>query len=90
MCSGNLSITQGVKATLSKAIKEAQFDPEVETILNCDTMYRVAQIVGDAMQKMQQRYRSNIEMGGSGASASIMIAGQRRGGKPRLYLIYSA
>lgn len=90
LCSGNLSITQGVKATLSKAIKESTLDPAIETILNCDTMHRVAQIVGDAMQKMQQRYRENIEMGGSGASASIMIAGQRRGGKPRLYLVYSA
>ncbi|MCP1470833.1 putative proteasome-type protease [Sphingobium sp. OAS761] len=90
LCSGNLSITQGVKATLSKAIKDARLDPDVETILNCATMYRVAQIVGEAMQKMQQRYRENIEMGGSGASASILIAGQRRGGKPRLYLVYSA
>ena len=90
LCSGNLSITQGVKATLSKAIKESALDPGIETILNCDTMHRVAQIVGTAMQAMQQRYRENIEMGGSGSSASIMIAGQRKGGKPRLYLIYSA
>lgn len=90
MCSGNLSITQGVKATLSKAIKESKLDPDVETILNCETMHRAAQIVGDAMQKLQLRYRENIEMGGSGSGASIMIAGQRKGGKPRLYLVYSA
>ena len=90
LCSGNLSITQGVKATLSKAIKDARLDPEIETILNCATMYRVAQIVGDAMRAMQTRYRESIEIGGSGASASIMIAGQRKGGKPRLYLVYSA
>ncbi|MBH1993202.1 MAG: peptidase [Sphingomonadaceae bacterium] len=90
MCSGNLSITQGVKATLSKAIKDSHVDPDIETILNCSTMHRVAQIVGDAMRSMQTRYRESIEMGGSGASASIMIAGQRKGGKPRLYLVYSA
>ena len=53
-------------------------------------MHRVAQIVGDAMADMQGRYREQIEMGGSGAGASIMIAGQRKGGKPRLYLVYSA
>jgi len=35
MCSGNLSITQGVKAMLSRAIKDAALDPDVETILNC-------------------------------------------------------
>lgn len=90
MCSGNLSITQGVKAVLNKAIKDSQLDPDVETILNCDTMYRVAQIVGDAMCSMQGRYRNTIEMQGSAADASILIAGQRRGGKSRLYLIYSA
>ncbi len=90
LCSGNLSITQGVKAVLSRAIKDSQVDPDVETILNCDTMHRAAQIVGDAMRAMQNRYRESIEMGGSASSASIMIAGQRRGGKPRLYLIYSA
>jgi putative proteasome-type protease len=90
MCSGNLSITQGVKAMLGRAIKDSQTDPEIETILNCATMHRVAQMVGDAMCAMQGQYRHTIEMQGSGADASILIAGQRRGGKPRLYLIYSA
>lgn len=90
LCSGNLSITQGVKAALSRKIKDSQLDPEIETILNCDTMHRAAEIVGAEMRAMQGRYRESIEMDGSGASASIMIAGQRKGGKPRLYLIYSA
>ncbi|MEJ7934797.1 peptidase [Sphingobium sp. AN558] len=90
MCSGNLSITQGVKAALSRKIKDSQLDPDIETILNCDTMHRAAELVGGEMRAMQGRYRESIEMDGSGASASIMIAGQRKGGKPRLYLIYSA
>ncbi|CAN5117846.1 proteasome-type protease [soil metagenome] len=90
MCSGNLSITQEVKTVLSRQIKDAGDDPEVETLLNCATMHRAAQIVGDAMQAMQSRYRDTIEMQGAGADASIMLAGQRKGGKPRLYLIYSA
>ena len=89
MCSGNLSITQGVKTMLGQAIKESQLDPDVESILNCATMHRAALLVGDAMCEMQQHYRSTIEMQGSGADASILLAGQRRGGKPRLYLIYS-
>ena len=90
LCSGNLSITQEVKTSLSQAIKRAVDDPGVETILNCATMHRAAQIVGEAMRTMQNRYRSTIEMQGSAADASILLAGQRRGGKPRLYLIYSA
>ncbi|WP_340264235.1 peptidase [Sphingobium mellinum] len=90
MCSGNLSITQGVKTMLGRAIKDSQFDPEVETILNCATMHRAAQLVGDAMCAMQHHYRSTIEMQGSAADASVLLAGHRKGGKPRLYLIYSA
>lgn len=90
LCSGNLSITQGVKAELGRAIREARADPDVETILNCASMHRAAQIVGDAMCDMQDRYRRTIEMQGAAADASIMIAGQRRGGRPRLYLVYSA
>ena len=90
MCSGNLSITQEVKSCLSRAIKDSADDPEIETILNCSTMHRVAQLVGDAMRSMQKRYRDTIEMRGAGADASILVAGQRRGGKPRLYLVYSA
>ncbi|EQB12102.1 peptidase [Sphingobium quisquiliarum P25] len=90
MCSGNLSITQGVKAKLGRAIKDSQLDPDIESILNCPTMHRVAQLVGDAMCDMQNHYRSTIEMQGSGADASILVAGQRKGGKPRLYLVYSA
>ena len=90
MCSGNLSITQGVKTMLSRAIKDSAVDPDVETILNCATMHRVAQIVGEAMSAMQGRYRSTIEMQGAAADASILVAGQRKGGKPRLYMVYSA
>lgn len=90
MCSGNLSITQEVKACLSRAIRESEAKPDVETILNCTTMHRAAQIVGDAMHEMQGRYRNNIEMQGAAADASLLLCGQRKGGKPRLYLIYSA
>ncbi|WP_336966353.1 peptidase [Sphingobium aquiterrae] len=90
MCSGNLSITQAVKTQLSTAIKESKINPDTPTILNCLTMYHVAQMVGDAMRAMQNRYRETIEMQGAAADASILIAGQRKGGKPRLYLVYSA
>lgn len=89
LCSGNLSITQEVKATLSHALKDAENGQEVETILNCATLHRAAQIVGDAMANVQKRYRETIEMQGSAADATMLLAGQRKGGKPRLYMIYS-
>src|SRR3546814_4056207 len=90
MWSGNLSITQGVKTMLGRAIKDSALDPDVETILNCPTMHRVAEIVGDAMCSMRGQYRNTIEMQESAADAAILIAGQRKAGKPRLYLVSSA
>lgn len=90
LMSGNLSITQGVKTILSRAIKESALDKDVETILNCSSMFRVAQLAGDAMASMQGRYRHTIEMQGAAADATIMVCGQRKGGRPRLYLVYSA
>lgn len=89
MCSGNLSITQEVKTMLSRAIKDSESDSAHETLLNCTSMHRAAQIVGGAMEIVQSRYRDTLQMQGASADASILLAGQRKGGKPRLYMIYS-
>jgi putative proteasome-type protease len=91
MTSGNLSITQGVMSRLRRSIQKVEDDSlDEETILNCDTMFRVAQLVGLEMQKMQTEYRDSIMAQGTPADASVLIAGQRKGGKHRLYLVYSA
>jgi putative proteasome-type protease len=91
MTSGNLSITQGVMSTLRRSISQAEADgSNEETILNAETMFRVAQIVGAEMQKMQGQYRESIMAQGTPADASILLAGQRKGGKHRLFLVYSA
>src|SRR3546814_10392458 len=90
MMSGNLSITQGVHSILSRAIRNSADDPGVETLLNCDSMFRAAQIVGEAMHAMQERYSKNIEKHGASADASILVAGELTGGEPSLLLIYGA
>lgn len=89
MCSGNLSVTQEVKTTLSRAIKDDHEGMETETVLNCRTMHRVAQIVGDTMQSVQARLRNRLGMTSSSLSANMIVCGQRKGGKLRLYLVYS-
>jgi putative proteasome-type protease len=91
LTSGNLSITQGVMSKLRRAISQAQDEgSDEETILNAPTLFRVAQIVGAEMRAMQGHYRESIMAQGTPADASILLAGQREGGKHRLYLIYSA
>jgi putative proteasome-type protease len=89
LCSGNLSVTQEVKAKISRALKDAEDNPEIETILNCATMHRVAHLVGDAMRAVRQEMRAGMAAGDVSLHASILVCGQRRGGKLRLYLVYS-
>ncbi|MEM7525147.1 MAG: peptidase, partial [Pseudomonadota bacterium] len=89
-CAGNLSITQGVLSRVNSAIKKSGESDGVETIMNAPTLFRTAQLFGDAMRDVQSRHRETLQSQGAGADASILLAGQRKGGEPRLYLIYSA
>ncbi len=91
MTSGNLSITQGVMSRLRRAIQRVKDEGSDEpTVLSVPTMYEAAELVGREMQAMQSEYRDAIQQQGLGADASILFGGQRKGGKHRLYLIYSA
>jgi len=91
---GNLWITQGVVTALDKRIERAAAagsdEASIETVLNAESMYRVAEIVGETMQALQARYRDQMEAQGTPADASIIVAGQRRGGGHRLFMIYTA
>lgn len=86
---GNLSITQGVITNINQAIKRAEAE-DVESILNAETMFRVAQLVGDAMREVQDRDGDFLESRGEASSASIIVGGQRRGGRHRLFQVYAA
>lgn len=90
LTAGNLSITQGVITRLEKQIEWAALEPDTETILNADSMFRVAQIVGDTLREVQHRHREGLEAEGASFDATILVGGQRRGGSLRLFLVYSA
>jgi putative proteasome-type protease len=89
VAAGNLSISQGVITRLDEAIDDAAATGS-ETILNAKSMYRVAEIVGNTMQQMQERHREDLEAQGTAADATLILGGQRLGGEHRLFLIYSA
>lgn len=89
LCSGNLSVTQEVKTRLSRAMKDAVDNPEVETLLNCKTMHRAAQLVGETMKSVQKDLKEGMSGSNVSLNANMIVCGQRKGGKLRLYLIYS-
>jgi putative proteasome-type protease len=90
LTAGNLSITQGVIARLRHGVQRGQQDGGVETVLNAESLFQVAQLVGAEMRRVQAEHREAILQQGTSADATILLAGQRRGGKHRLFLIYSA
>jgi putative proteasome-type protease len=88
MTAGNLAITQAVVSLLQENIDKPQ--EGIDTLLNADSMFRVAEIVGDAMRTIQNRYGANIAQMGESTLSSIIVGGQRAGGGMRLFHVYSA
>lgn len=90
MTAGNLSITQGVLSRIQSTMDRFVLGDDIETIMSCDTLYRAAEIVGAAMREMMDSHGESISQAGASAGASIILTGQRKGGRPRIFLIYSA
>lgn len=86
---GNLSITQAILTRISASIQRANHGEDVETILNCPTLFRSAELVGGYMREQQDLHRIPLMNQGIGSEAGILLAGQKADGQPRLYMIYS-
>jgi putative proteasome-type protease len=85
---GNLSITQGVVSSLNAGVRsECATAP---SLFLAQTMYDVAAIFGDQMRRMQSIHASALAAAGVGSDASLLVAGQRAGGRHRLFLVYGA
>jgi putative proteasome-type protease len=90
MTAGNLSVTQGILTRIETRLARAADGEDVETVLNAESTFRVAEMVGEAMRDMQHRHREPLMAQGVAADASVIVAGQRKGGRHRLFLVYSA
>ncbi|MGF1456219.1 MAG: peptidase [Alphaproteobacteria bacterium] len=88
LTSGNLAITQAVVSQLQERIDHPL--DGVPTLLSAATMFEAVQIVANTMRDIQTRYGPGLAAMNESALASIVVAGQRQGGVPRLFLVYSA
>jgi putative proteasome-type protease len=89
LSAGNLSVTQTTIARLQEAIDDADAT-ESTSIMKAHTMLDVAEIVGRMLAEVRHDIDEKFAASGDdrGASASVLLAGQRRGGAMRLFLIY--
>lgn len=87
MAAGNLATTQCVVSQLEKRNKAPS--ERNNSLLEADTMFQVAAIVGDLLQDTISLYESDNGHTAAGTfSASMIVAGQIKGMEPRLFLIY--
>lgn len=86
MTAGSLSVTQNTIARLEEAISDG--DPETPSILNAPTILQAAQIVGRTLADVSAEVQDKLDRASQRATASMIVAGQRKGGGMRLFLVY--
>ncbi|MEM1129369.1 MAG: proteasome-type protease [Pseudomonadota bacterium] len=85
---GNLSVTQTTIAKIQEVIDDPEAD-ENRSILLARTMLKVAHLVGETLSEVANDVSEKLgERNQNAASASLILAGQRKGGTMRLFLIY--
>ena len=87
MTAGSLSVTQTTIARLREAMEEDSATSETSIML-APTMLKVAEIVGNMLSTVRAEIGEKMATMKQSASASMIVAGQRKGGAMRLFLIY--
>ena len=88
MTAGSLSVTQTTMARLQEAASHNTEPDSPPSVLNVPTMLQVAELVGRELSEVSADVRSKLERNAQSASASMIVAGQRKGGDMRMFLIY--
>ncbi len=87
LTAGSLSVTQATLAKLQEAIENPEATPE-SSILLAPTMLKVAEIVGETLWSVRDANDQRLKTNGQFGAASMIVAGQRKGGRMRMFLIY--
>jgi len=87
LTAGNLAITQSVVNLCREQLTSDEGGPHLH---NVSSLFEAASVVGSAMRSVHQRDGESLKAHGIDFSASILLAGQIRGEKPRLFNIYAA
>ncbi len=87
--SGNLSITQSIVSLLTEGVPDPETG-EVETLAKTPTMFKAAQLVGRAVREIYRIDGVSMEQQGARFDVSLLLAGQIKGRRLRLFMIYAA
>ena len=85
LSSGNLSITQNVLSTLDQRLRTGESSLH---LMNAQSMFDVARLVGDALREVKTRDGPYLLQANVDSSANFIVGGQIRGEPPRLFQVY--
>ena len=87
--SGNLSLSQTVRSTLTEGVENPETG-EIETLINAPTMLQAAQRIGRVIRKLQAVEGKALAAAEVDHEVAFLLGGQIKGGRVRLFMIYSA
>ena len=87
--SGNLSLSQTVRSTLTEGVENPETG-EIETLINAPTMFQAAQRIGRVIRKLQAVEGTALAAAEVNHEVAFLLGGQIKGGRVRLFMIYSA
>ena len=83
LSAGNLATTQAVVSEIEQDFKKSK-----GRLLNCKSMFEVAEFVGQHLHDKVKKHSGNEINAESTFKASLILGGQIKGSKPSLFLIY--
>jgi len=86
---GNLSLAQSVRSTLIEGIENPETG-ELETLMNAPTMFQAAQRIGKAVRTIRAMEVATLKAAEVDYDVAFLFGGQIKGGRVRLFMIYSA
>ncbi|MGI8525935.1 MAG: peptidase [Pseudolabrys sp.] len=87
--SGNLSLAQSVRSTLSEGIENPETG-ERETLLNAPTMFQAAQRIGNVVREIRDTESKALQAAEVEYDVAFLFGGQIKGGRLHLFMVYSA
>ncbi len=87
---GNLSVTQSVLGLLQEGLPALGDDERPRTVGHMPSMFRVAQLVAEAVRIARAELRPALNAAGISGGISLLLGGRIGDGPIKLYLIYDA
>jgi len=88
--SGSLSMSQAVISLIQEGLPAAHEGDLLRTLSGCSTMFRAAQLVGEAVQTAGRTVGAALSEINISSNVSLLLGGRIGKGPPTLYLVYTA